>query len=232
MKKRLFFVFGILLAVALLTAACGSDLTAMTPEELISKSAEHMGELAGYEFSLDYEGDPVVMDASTGATFTFATGQYTAPDAISATVKAAAGPMTVEVSMITVGGSQWITNPLTGAWSDVTGAYSLQPDALLNGKTGVYAIIAENIESVTDFGEEEIEEAPGVSLKHLTGTLTGETLTEVSGGMFSTGTLSVDLWIDATTYDLYRVQLEDTQGGVWKLDFWNFGSTFDIQPPQ
>jgi hypothetical protein len=232
MIKRIQFISIVLLSLALVTTACGGGETSMSPEELIAASADHMAGLVGYEFSLDYEGAPVPMDATGQLTFTSATGQYNAPADVNAMVKAASGPLTAQVSMIIVDGSQWITNPLTGAWMDVTGQYALQPAALLEGETGVFSIIAANLVDVTEIGEEEIDEAPGVSLKHLQGTLTGETLAEVSGGMFDSGSLTVDLWIDAASYELYRAQLTDTAGGIWKLDFWSFGSTFDIQPPQ
>lgn len=232
MWKPKYQVLTILLMVAFMLAACGGGSSAMSPAELIAASATHMNELPGFEFGLSYDGDPVVMDADGLTSFTSATGQFNAPDEVSATVKASAAGMVVEISMISIEGRQWITNPLTGSWLEVTGQFTLEPANILNGETGLFASIADGLAEITLVGEEELEEAPGLTLNHLEGTMTGEPIHDLSGGMIDPGTLTIDLWIDAGTLDLHRVQVEDATGGVWQLDVWNFGSTFDIQPPQ
>lgn len=232
MWKRINVGLIILFVFSFILVACGGGEKAMSPEELIVASAAHMNELEGFEFSLSYDGEPVAMDAAGLTTFTSATGQYNAPEDVSATVKASAANMVVETSLISTDGAQWITNPLTGSWTEVTGEFALQPAKILDGQTGLFAKIADGVTDITEIGEEELEEAPGLNLTHLQGMLSGEMLSEVSGGMIDTGALTVDLWVDATTFDLHRVQVTDEMGGVWVLDIWNFGSTFDIQPPQ
>lgn len=231
MFKRICFFWTILIVLSLPLAACGGGESAMTPQELVVASAAHMNELAGFEFGLSYEGEPVVMDADGLTTFTSATGKYNAPSDVSATVKASAASLVVEISMISTGGQQWITNPLTGSWMDVTGQFALQPTKILDGQTGLFAAIAEGLSSITQVGEEELEETPGLTLTHLQGNLSGDLIQDLSGGMIDTGALTIDLWIDASTLDLHRVQVTDQMGGMWQLDVWSFGSTFDIQPP-
>ncbi|MEJ2513374.1 MAG: hypothetical protein P8Y72_17470 [Anaerolineales bacterium] len=157
MWKPKYQVLTILLMLAFILAACGGGSSAMSPEELIAASATHMNDLAGFEFGLKYDGEPVIMDADGLTKFTSATGQFNAPDQVSATVKASAASMVVEIKMIGTNG--------------------------------------------------------------------------LSGGMIDPGTLDIGLWIDAETLDVHRVQVEDATGGTWQLDMWNFGSTFDIQPP-
>lgn len=231
MWKPKYLVLTILLVLTVMLAACGGGSSAMSPEELIVASATHMNELAGFEFGLTYDGSPVVMDADGLTTFTSATGQFNAPDQVSAKVKASAASLVVEISLISTGGSQWITNPLTGSWVDVTGQFALEPANILNGETGLFASIADGLTGINLVGEEELEEAPGITLNHLQGTMPGDPIHNLSGGMIDTGTLTIDLWIDAETLDLHRVQVADGMGGTWQLDVWNFGSTFDIQPP-
>jgi hypothetical protein len=231
MWKPKYQVLTILLMLAFILAACGGGSSAMSPEELIAASATHMNELAGFEFGLKYDGEPVVMDADGLTKFTSATGQFNAPDQVSATVKASAASMVVEIKMIGTNGQQWITNPLTGSWVEVTGQFALEPAKILNGETGLFASIAEGLAEIILVGEEELEEAPGLMLNHLEGTMTGEPIHDLSGGMIDPGTLDIGLWIDAETLDVHRVQVEDATGGTWQLDMWNFGSTFDIQPP-
>jgi hypothetical protein len=231
MWKPKYQVLTILLMLAFILAACGGGSSAMSPEELIAASATHMNELAGFEFGLKYDGEPVIMDADGLTKFTSATGQFNAPDQVSATVKASAASMVVEIKMIGTNGQQWITNPLTGSWVEVTGQFALEPAKILNGETGLFASIAEGLAEIILVGEEELEEAPGLMLNHLEGTMTGEPIHDLSGGMIDPGTLDIGLWIDAETLDVHRVQVEDATGGTWQLDMWNFGSTFDIQPP-
>ena len=231
MWKPKYQVLTILLMLAFILAACGGGSSAMSPEELIAASATHMNELAGFEFGLKYDGEPVVMDADGLTTFTSANGQFNAPDQVSATVKASAVSMVVEISMVSTEGRQWITNPLTGSWVEVTGQFALEPAKILNGETGLFASIAEGLTEIILVGEEELEEAPGLMLNHLEGTMTGDPIHDLSGGMIDPGTLNIGLWIDAETLDVHRVQVEDATGGTWQLDMWNFGSTFDIQPP-
>ena len=231
MWKPKYQVLTILLMLAFILAACGGGSSAMSPEELIAASATHMNDLAGFEFGLKYDGEPVVMDADGLTKFTSATGQFNAPDQVSATVKASAASMVVEIKMIGTNGQQWITNPLTGSWVEVTGQFALEPAKILNGETGLFASIAEGLAEIILVGEEELEEAPGLMLNHLEGTMTGEPIHDLSGGMIDPGTLDIGLWIDAETLDVHRVQVEDATGGTWQLDMWNFGSTFDIQPP-
>jgi hypothetical protein len=231
MWKPKYQVLTILLMLAFILAACGGGSSAMSPEELIAASATHMNDLAGFEFGLKYDGEPVIMDADGLTKFTSATGQFNAPDQVSATVKASAASMVVEIKMIGTNGQQWITNPLTGSWVEVTGQFALEPAKILNGETGLFASIAEGLAEIILVGEEELEEAPGLMLNHLEGTMTGEPIHDLSGGMIDPGTLDIGLWIDAETLDVHRVQVEDATGGTWQLDMWNFGSTFDIQPP-
>jgi len=231
MWKPKYQILTILLLLSFSLAACGGGSSAMSPEELITASAAHMNEMPGFEFGLKYDGEPVVMDADGLTTFSSATGQFNAPDQVSATVKASAASMVVEIKMIGTNGQQWITNPLTGSWLEVTGQFALEPAKILNGQTGLFASIAEGLAEIILVGEEEIEEAPGLTLNHLEGTMTGQPIHDLSGGMIDPGTLTIDLWIDAGTLDLHRVQIEDSLGATWQLDIWNFGSTFDIQPP-
>ena len=85
-------------------------------------------------------------------------------------------------------------------------------------------------------GEEELENIPGLTLTHLSGTLPGEVIFEISKGLISIESMQGDLWMDTSTNEVHRVVLSDTSVGedassVWTFDFWSFGSVIPIVAP-
>jgi hypothetical protein len=131
---------------------------------------------------------------------------------------------------------QWATNPLTGVYQELPDEYLLKPTQYLDPESGFFPSLGDGLADLVLVGEEELESLPGLTLTHLSGTLPGEVILEVSKGLISVASMKGDLWMDPATNEVHRVVLTDTSGGeetlsVWTFDFWNFGSTIPITAP-
>jgi hypothetical protein len=108
---------------------------------------------------------------------------------------------------------------------------------LFHVETGIPAVLAHELTDARLLGMQEIPEVPGKKLYALETVMQGERAYQMTFGMIDNEPLRVQLWIDPVTFDLYRVVLVDPadpgaeQDTLWQIDFWSFGSTFEIEPP-
>lgn len=232
--SKYLIMFGLLF---LLVACGGSGEEVVDPKKLISLSTERMRSLGGFHYKIDRSGAPAFIDDSETISFRTAEGDYVVPDRVTATVKVITPLIVTEVNLISIGDQQWETNVFTGQWQQVPVEYAFQPQELLNPNTGLQAILEQDLYDLTLVGLEELEEMPGKSLHYIQGMLNGEGAFNLTYGMIDNEVLSVQLWIDPETYDIYRVMVVDPmnegdeEDTVWQIDFWDFGNVMEINPP-
>jgi len=202
----LLIIFSIL---GILIAGCGGSAgeEVITPDMILADGVTHMASLPGFEFSITQEGPIVFLDADEMVQFGTAVGHYVSPDKAYTTVTITALGMLTEITVISLPDIQWASNPLGSGLADV--------------------IIV---------GEEELEEMPGLPLTHLSGTVPGEVILEISKGLINIESMAGDLWMDTATNEVHRVVLTDTSSAegevsVWTFDFWSFGETIEITAP-
>jgi hypothetical protein len=225
-------IFGVLLA-----GCRASQFEQLSPNEIISRSAGRMASLEGFEFLIERSGEPVFLDYEGTISFRRAEGQFTSPDRVNTSVRVILPGLVTEVQIISVEGTQWETNLLTGEWQASDPRYSFNPSLLFSPETGIPAVLAHELTDPALLGMQEIPEVPGKKLYALETVMQGDSAYQMTFGMIDNEPLRVKLWIDPVTFDLYRVLLVDPanpgdeEDTLWQIDFWSFGSTFQIEPP-
>lgn len=196
-----------------------------------------MASLEGFEFLIERSGEPVFLDYEGTISFRRAEGQFTSPDRVNTSVRVILPGLVTEVQIISVEGTQWETNLLTGEWQASDPRYSFNPSLLFSPETGIPAVLAHELTDPALLGMQEIPEVPGKKLYALETVMQGDSAYQMTFGMIDNEPLRVKLWIDPVTFDLYRVLLVDPanpgdeEDTLWQIDFWSFGSTFQIEPP-
>ncbi len=234
MKRFLPFLL-ILTISSILAAGCGgTPEPEVTPDMLLADGVSYMAGLPGFEFGISQEGPPVYLDAELTIQFDSAVGHYVSPDQATTTVTINAMGILAEITIISLQETQWASNPLTGSYQELPDEYLFKPTLYLDPEVGFFPSIRDGISDLVLVGEEELEEMPGVMLTHLSGTVPGEVISEVSKGLINIDSLQGDLWMDTTTNEVHRVVLTDTSAeaaSIWTFDFWNFGETIEITAP-
>lgn len=235
--KRFLPYLSLLLILSILGAGCGAaGEEEVTPEMLLASGVAHMAALPGFEFSITEEGPVVYLDADQNVAFSEAAGHYVSPDKAMTTVTITALGMLTEITVISLQDIQWATNPLTQMYQELPDEYLFKPTQYLDPEAGFFPSLGDGLADLVLVGEEELETLPGLSLTHLSGTLPGEVILEVSKGLISVESMQGDLWMDPDSNEVHRVVLTDTSGGegalsVWTFDFWNFGAVIPITAP-
>lgn len=209
----------------------------LTPEEILSRSAERMIDLQGFEFLIDRSGESVFLDLEETISFSRAAGKYTAPDHVQAEVRVVAPGLVTEVHIIRIKEEQWETNLLTGDWQPSDPRYSFNLALLFDAEIGIQAILNHDITNPILVGYEELPETPGKELLYIEATLEGGRAYQMSYGMIDNEALPIKVWIDPNSFDLHRILMTDPadpgddEDTLWQIDFWSFGSTFEIVEP-
>ena len=236
--KRLIPLVLIFTIITILAAGCGGSAgeEVITPDMLLADGVTHMASLPGFEFSITQQGPEVYLDADEVVQFGSAVGHYVSPDQAQTTVTITALGMLTEITVISLQDIQWASNPLSGTYQELPDTYLFKPTQYLDPTSGFFPSLGSGLADVVLVGEEELEEMPGLPLTHLSGTVPGEVINEVSKGLINIESMKGDLWMDTATNEVHRVVLTDTSAAegepsVWTFDFWSFGETIEITAP-
>ena len=162
---------------------------------------------------------------------------FVVPDKVIADVKVIAPGIVATVSVICADGMQWETNIITKEWQAVPPEYSFQPQLLFDPQAGIQSVIANDLFDLQYVGISQLEEVPGIDLYHLEAKLSGKQTSQITFGLIDDEELSITLWINPNTYELYRIIVidpmneGDDEDTIWTIDFWDFDNVIDISPP-
>lgn len=235
--KRLMPVVLILALFTVLAAGCIADPEPeITPAMILAEGVTHMASLPGFEFGIAQEGPAVFLDADQVVQFDSAVGHYVSPDQAYTTVTITALGMLTEVTVISLQEIQWASNPLSGVFQELPDTYLFKPTQYLDPNSGFFPSLGSGLADLVIIGEEELEEMPGLPLTHLSGTVPGEVIYEISKGLIDIESMAGDLWMDTATNEVHRVVLTDTsavegEASIWTFDFWSFGDIIEITAP-
>jgi hypothetical protein len=235
--KRVLPYLSLLLILAILSTGCGAaGEEEITPDVLLANGVTHMAALPGFQFQITQQGVAVFLDPDQSAQFSHAVGHYVSPDKARTTVTITALGMLTEITVISLEEAQWASNPFTGLFQELPEEYLFKPTQYLDPESGFFPSLGDGLADLVLVGEEELEDLPGMSLTHLSGTLPGEVIFEISKGLISIESMQGDLWMDTSSNEVHRVVLTDTSGdtetaSVWTFDFWSFGSIIPIVAP-
>ena len=223
--------------LSLLFVACSDpEPETPSPEEIVTQSADRMSSLPGFQFTIQNSGADVILDEASALALGQAAGYYSAPDKAQAEVNVLTPGFATSVNVISIGDTQWQTNPLTAQWAELPPQWGFNPAALFDAETGIQAILISSLSELELIGTEKIEEGPDIELYAISGNLEGSGLAELSQGLIGSGSMTVRLWIAPESYELHRAIITDPNIAgdepiEWQVDFGQFGFAPDIKPP-
>ena len=130
------------LALIALLAACGGSEAADEPlppvEDVLADAHAAMSVLSSAGFEMSVSGAPILV---TGLEFESARGTYVAPDRGEAVLMMRLEDITMGLGTVSVADRTWVTDPLTGEWSELGRGVGFNP-ALLFGDEGWTALLS------------------------------------------------------------------------------------------
>ncbi len=212
--------------------ACKEPEPAVTPlsvQEVIERSAESMKAVNSFHFEIMHTGGgtPIAM----GLEMNEAVGDVAKPGRLKTAITAAMGSMLVEVEVITIGTTTYMTNPLTRKWELLPNEFSAINIFDLN--TGIIAIL-EDVRNPAKLDDEEVE---AISCYHLKGEVPCESLRPITLSSIEGVMVSVEVWIDKEEFLIRQVKLDgritetEKDGIIRELKLSKFNQEIEIEPP-
>lgn len=216
------------------SAACGGSSTPasapqLSAQQLLDGSATRMGAVDSFRFKLENEGGETPLP--TGLAMRSAQGVMVKPDRLDLQVKALFAGFSVEVRVVNVGPTTYVTDPLTAKWDRYESA--LSPAAFFDPVKGINSILKDVTDATLD-GEASVG---GVQTYQLRGKLPAQSVQFLAGSYAEGSVLEAVLNIAKENYLLRQVRLtgqltaEERPGISRTLTFSDFGQAFDVRPP-
>ncbi len=161
-----------------------------------------------------------------------ADGDILVPDKLQANASVLVVGNVVQVKIITIGSSQYVTDPITGAWQHTSGL--LDPRTLSNSNTGVAAILGhiQNPSTPTDGS------VGGTSCWSINGTLDAKYLASITGGGAPNGSIvAMTVCIGKADNLPYQIKMTgvaaggDNKNTVRTFTLSKFGESLTITAP-
>ncbi len=208
----------------------GSFTATLGPAEVIAQASQRMAGVSSFHFVLEHEGAGTLLAA--GLEMQRAVGDAARPDRLRATVNGTAMGMPVQVEVVLIGDTVYMTNPLPpGNWqSSSTG---LSPVGFFDPQTGMAALLKE-VSGLTPLGGAEVE---GVAAYHLSGRVAASALESITGSSLPGAEVEVELWVGKEDFYLLQAKLTgqitptEGTGMVRWLRFSQFNREISIEPP-
>jgi lipoprotein LprG len=230
----------LLALLAALLAACGrpAEPTPVptptpTPREISAAIGRATQASQSVHFSVAVSGAPVPIDAAGFTLLNAMEGDLRRPDAVLALLDVTVGGAVAEIRTVSLAGQQYITNPITRAWQCLAPGAAFDPAVLFAPEGGIEALLQDGFDEVALVGVEERDGRPSY---HLRGTIAGEKLQPISGGLLGAGPVQVELWADQESMRASRLLLTDAAGDpaaptVWTISFSDYDKAVDVRAP-
>ena len=230
MKK---LVFALLLPGLLLTA-CGTDIPQIPPAEVITRAGEAMLQAPSFHFKIDISGRPVVLNQVTQLSLRSAEGDFARPDKMGVHLKVLLAVAAAELDMIALGDEQYLTNVLTKQWEVLPPEFGFNPAIMFDPQVGLEQLLKSGLDNPHWIGVENID---GQNVFHLQGSISGERLQGMSGGLIGAGPVDVDLCLEPETYLPRKAVIVDRGSDLekpttWTMAFSSYGKEVSITTPK
>jgi lipoprotein LprG len=229
--KKLFFTFVLL---SLLLTACTPDIPQLPPADVIAHAGDAMLQAPSFHFKIDLNGKPVVLNQLTQLSLRSAEGDFARPDKMGVHLKVIAAVAAAELDMIALGNEQYLTNVLTKQWEVLPPEFGFNPAVMFDPKVGLEQLLKGGLDNPHWIGVETLD---GKNIWHLQGSISGEQLQGMSGGLISKGPVDVDLWIEPNTYLPRQAVIVDKGSNpekptTWTMNFSSYGKDVKITAPE
>jgi lipoprotein LprG len=204
-----------------------------TPAELSAQIGQATQASPSFHFDIALSGKPVLVDSSLPFAISSIVGDLKRPDGVLATLKASSGSGVNEIKSVSLAGKQYITNPITLAWQCLPPGTAFDAAILFDPSKGFEHLLQRQYRDVALLGNEELAGKPSY---HLRGTLAGQALREISGGLLGAGDVKADLWADAATKRASQLVLVDgatdaANPTTWTIVFSDYEKALDVRAP-
>jgi lipoprotein LprG len=224
------------LAVGFLSACSHSTPVLLPPAEIVMRAAQRTRALSSFHFLINRSGAPAYLDNEETISFRRADGDFLSAGSTHATVRVITPGMVAEIQIISTPDGYWETNLLTGEWQSLPPDQGFNPAVLFDPQIGFQPIIESDLADLKWSGSDELDTLPGKDLYHLSGSLDGKRLYEMSYGMIGPKKVSVELWVAPESFEIIRILIteppeEAEEATLWQIDFSEFNQIIEITPP-
>ncbi len=208
----------------------------LPPAEIITSAIDRLKNSKAFHFSIERAGALAYIDSQNTLAVNRIDGDFVTPDRVKGKIRVSVSGFPAEVSIVSIQGRYWQTNPLNGTWEEYDPGTVFNPADLFDSTKGIQPMLETDLSELTLVGVEKLDKWPGKQLYHLKGKMKGERIAEITFGLIGPQTLDVDVWITPKTFELNRIQIVNpvegsTQPTTWTIDFTNYDQSVDIQPP-
>jgi lipoprotein LprG len=227
----------VVLSFAVSLAGCKkSTPPPLPPAEIIANAIERLKATTGFHFTIDRTGTLAYIDSDNTIVVNRIDGDFVTPDRVKGKIRVSVGGFPAEVSLVSIQGRYWQTNPLNQTWEEYEPGTVFNPALLFDSEKGIQPMLQADLSEVTFVGNEKLDKWPDKQLYHLSGKMKGERIADITFGLIGPEALDVGVWVAPKTFEVHRIQIIDPVEGspeptTWTVDFLNFDQTADIQPP-
>lgn len=190
-----------------------------------------MGSVEFVRFKIERGGAPVYIDSLQTLNFALAEGQFAAPSSANAVVTLAVGNLNAQIGAIAIDGVTWLTNPITGEWTEAPSGYDFDPSTLFDPELGWRPLLADGLTEVVWVGEETKNSEPRY---HIRAIADEDRVALILAGLIRKQPVSIDMWIDPETGYVREAELSTVYEGQtsdWYIEFSEFDEPIEIEPP-
>ena len=236
-------IIALIIAAAVAATACGASsegtatpqpTSAPTPTPipidlvaLLERAGSVMEQVSSFRFRLEHKGGDTQL--LPGLLIDEAEGAVVNPDRLSVNFGGSAGTFALQASLITIGDSVFMTNPLSGKWEALQ--VGVGPQGFFDPGRGIGAMLS-GVEQPSLVGD------PTGPVLRLRGSVQAEALSSLLGDTLEGVAVDVELDIDAKAYFLLKVRVDgrvtpsDAEEVVRIITVSNFNEPISIEPPE
>jgi len=189
-----------------------------------------MQEVSSFHFVITVTGKAAFLDTNQTMALKRAEGDLAKPDRARAIAKVSTMGMASEIGIITIGETQYATNPLTQAWQEVPAEarWDLDLAQLFDDEQGIPAVL---------LGTSWSYDAQDAKTAVLQAQMPYAQLRALGFGLITSGEVDVEFHIGPEDNYVYRIQIVETASDpeeptTWVIELSAFDQAVDIQPPE
>ena len=192
--------FASLSGVIALAGCGGGGGGPVDAKAVLAKTSANMKRIVGFHFVYKVNA-PQKATPSSGLDIKGIQGDVNAQGSMTATIDVTESGIALQLKFVAIGDTQYIQNPLSGAWQSV--GVDQSPVGKLNLNAGTIQIL-DKIVDPTYVADESIG---GTATHHIKGTVSAAEVAAVVGAVSVTGTFPTDIWVGVKDNYVYQVQI-------------------------
>jgi lipoprotein LprG len=234
--RRILYLLLLVSSTISLSSCKKSAPPSLPPTEIITKAIERLKGTTGFHFTIDRTGALAYIDKDNTLAVNRIDGDFVPPDKVKGKIRVSASGFPAEVSIVSIAGRFWQSNPLNQTWEEYDPGTVFNPAILFDAEMGIQPMLESDVSELTLVGTEKLDKWPGKQLYHLSGKMKGERVSEITFGLIGPEVMDVNIWVAPDTFEANRIQIIDPVEGsdeptTWTIDFLDYDQEADIQPP-